>query len=81
LYWYAHGKPWVSQHVVVKRMIESTSSASNKYGVVDDNSNPYKYMIMNVMKMNQYYVGQYSTIDEEPNADASKFFDFLKDSS
>jgi len=62
-------------------MIESTFSANNKYGVVDDNSNPYKDMIMNVMGMNQCYVGQYSIIDEELNADATKFFDFLKDSS
>ena len=63
------------------RMIKSTSSASNKYGVVDDNSNPYKDMIMNVMKMNQDYVGQYSIIYEELNEDTTKFFDFLKDSS
>ena len=62
-------------------MIKSTSSASNKYGVVDDNSNPYKDMIMNMMRMNQDYVGQYSIIYEEPNEDATKFFDFLKDSS
>ena len=62
-------------------MIESTFSASNKYGVVDDNSNPYKDMIMNVMKINQDYVGQYSIIYEEPNENATKFFDFLKDSS
>ena len=57
-------------------MIKSTSSASNKYGVVDDNSNPYKDMIMNVRKKNQDYVGQYSIIYEEPNEDATKFFDF-----
>jgi hypothetical protein len=62
-------------------MIKSTSSASNKYGVVDDNSNPYKDMIMNMMRMNQDYVGQYSIIYEEPNEDVIKFFDFLKDSS
>jgi len=66
---------------MVERMIKLTSSASNKYGVVDDNSNPYKDMIMNVIRMNQGYVGQYSIIDEESNADATKFFNFLKDSS
>jgi hypothetical protein len=38
-------------------------------------------MIMNVMKINQDYVGQYSIIYEEPNENATKFFDFLKDSS
>ena len=61
-------------------MIESTFSASNKYGVVDDNSNHYKDMIMNVMRMNQCYVGQYSIIDEELNADMTSFNDLLKDS-
>jgi hypothetical protein len=61
-------------------MIESTSSGSNRYKVVDDNSNPYKNMIMNVMRMNQDYVSQYSIIDKEPNVDATKFFYFLKDS-
>jgi hypothetical protein len=55
-------------------MIESTSSANNRYEVVDDNSNSYKDMIMNVMRMNQDYVSQYSIIDEEPNVDATKFF-------
>ena len=61
--------------------LSQLSSASNKYGVVDDNSNPYKDMIMNVMKMNQDYIDQYSIIYEEPNEDATMFFDFLKDSS
>jgi hypothetical protein len=37
-------------------------------------------MIMNVMRMNQDYVSQYSIIDKEPNVDATKFFYFLKDS-
>jgi hypothetical protein len=33
---------------------------------------------MNVMRMNQDYVSQYSIIDEEPNVDATKFFWFFK---
>jgi hypothetical protein len=37
-------------------------------------------MVMDGMRMNQGYVGQCPIIDEEPNADATKFFDFLKDS-
>jgi len=59
---------------MVERMIGSTSSASNVHGVVEDNSNPYRNMIMDAMRMNQSHVGQYSIIDEEPNVDATKFF-------
>ena len=35
---------------------------------------------MNAMRMNQGHTGQYPIVDEEPNADATKFFDLLKDS-
>ena len=34
---------------------------------------------MNVMKMNQGYTSQYPIIDEEPNTNATRFFDLLKD--
>jgi hypothetical protein len=36
-------------------------------------------MNMNAMRMNQGHTGQYPIVDEEPNADATKFFDLLKD--
>jgi hypothetical protein len=51
------------------------------HGVVDDNTNPYRTMVMDAMEMNQSNVGQCSIIDEEPNADATIFFDLLKDSN
>ena len=47
---------------------------------IDDNSNPYRNMIINAMRMNQGYTGQCPMVDEEPNADATKFFDLLKHS-
>jgi hypothetical protein len=47
--------------------------------VVDDNSNPYRSMTMNVIGMNQGYANECSIIDEEPNVDATRFFDLLKD--
>ena len=72
-------EPYVPYDTMVERMVESTSSASNMHGVVDDNNNPYRNMIMNVMRMNQG-VDQCSIIDEEPNADTTSFFDLLKDS-
>jgi len=34
---------------------------------------------MDAMRMNQSYVGQCPIINEEPNADATMFFDLLKD--
>jgi len=50
------------------------------YGVVDDNGNPYRNMIMDAMKMNQSHANyQYQIIDKEPNANVAMFFDLLKD--
>jgi hypothetical protein len=37
-------------------------------------------MVMDVMRMNQGNVSQYPIIEEEPNVDAARFFDLLKDS-
>jgi hypothetical protein len=51
--WYAHGEPFVPHETMVERMVETTSSASNMHGVVDDNSNPYRTMVMDAMRMNQ----------------------------
>jgi hypothetical protein len=50
--WYAHGEPFVPHE-----MVETTSSASNVHGVVDDNSNLYRTMIMDAMRMNQGHAG------------------------
>ena len=44
------------------------------YGVVDDNSNPYRNMVMDAMRMNQGYASKCLVIDEEPNADVAIFF-------
>jgi hypothetical protein len=45
-------------------MIGLASSFSNIYGVVDDNSNPYRNMIMDAMGMNKVYAGECSIVDE-----------------
>jgi hypothetical protein len=46
--------------------------------VIDDNTNIYRNIVMDAMKMNQSYIGQFSIIDEEPNIDTIRFFDLLK---
>jgi hypothetical protein len=55
-------------------------SSSNVHGVTDDNSNPYRNMIMDAIRMNQGYTGECLVVDEKPNADTTIFFDLLKDS-
>jgi hypothetical protein len=62
-------------------MVGSTSSSNNVHKVADDNNNPYINMVTEAMKMNRGYTGQCPIVDEEPNAVATRFFDFLKDSN
>jgi len=61
-------------------VVGSTSSASNVHEVANDNTNPYRNMVMDAMRMNQGNVSQYPILKEEPNADAARFFYLLKDS-
>jgi len=63
-----------------ERVVGSISSASNVHGVANDNSNPYRNMVMDAMKMNQGNASQCPIVEEEPNVDAARFFDLLKDS-
>jgi len=61
-------------------VVGSTSSASNVHEAANDNTNPYRNMVMDAMRMNQGNVSQCPIIEEEHNADAVRFFDLLKDS-
>jgi len=64
----------VCNESTVERMAESTSSASNVHGVVNDNNNPYMNMVMDAMRNNQGNDSQCPIIEEEPNADARPGF-------
>ncbi|KAL9400233.1 hypothetical protein Peur_009194 [Populus x canadensis] len=77
--WYAYEEPYVPHDTMIERIVELTSSSSNVHGVVDDNSNPYRNMVIDVIEMNQGHAGQYLIVDEEPNIDSTSFFDLLKD--
>ena len=61
-------------------MVGSSSSASNVHEAENDNTNPYRNMVVDAMRMNQGNVSQCPIVEEEPNADAARFFDLLKDS-
>ena len=50
--WFAHGKPCVPHKAMVERTFMSTSSSINVHEIIDDNSNPYRIMFMDVMRMN-----------------------------
>jgi hypothetical protein len=78
--WYAHGEVFVSESErrMEETVVGSTSSASNMHEAANDNTNPYRNMVMDAMRMNQ--VSQCPIVEEEPNGDAARFFDLLKDS-
>jgi len=50
--WYAHGEVFVSERRMKERVVGSTSSASNVHEVENDNTNPYRNMVMDAMRMN-----------------------------
>ena len=74
-----NSNPYRNIKSMVEKVVGSTSSASNVHEVVNDNSNPYRNMVMDAIIMNQGNVSQCPIIKEEPNADATRFFDLLKD--
>ena len=53
LCWYAHGELFVPNESMVERVVGSTVSANNVHEVGNDNSNPYRNMVMDAMRMNQ----------------------------
>jgi hypothetical protein len=59
---------------MLKIMVGSTSSSSNIYGVIDNNSNRYKSMVIDAIRMNHGYSSESSHVDDEPNVDETKLF-------
>jgi len=80
LCWYSHGELFVPNKSMIERVVGSTSSASNVHAIGNDNSNPYRNMVMDAIRMREGNVSECSIIEEEPNADATRFFNLLKDS-
>jgi hypothetical protein len=50
--WYAYGEVFVRNKSMGERVVGSTSNANNVHGVANDNSNPYRNMVMDAMRMN-----------------------------
>jgi hypothetical protein len=80
LCWYAHGELFVPDESMKEQVVGSTFSASNIHKVGNENSNPYRNMVMDAMRMSEGNVRECPTVEEEPNANATRFFDLLKDS-
>jgi hypothetical protein len=49
--------------------------------VGNEKSNPYRNMVMDAMRMSEGNVNECPIVEEEPNADTTRFFDMLKDSN
>jgi hypothetical protein len=80
LCWYAHGELFIPHESMEEQVVGSTSSASNMHEVGNENSNPYRNMVMDAMRMSEGNVRECPIVEEEPNADATRFFDLLRDS-
>jgi len=79
LCWYAHGELFVPNESMIERVVGSTSSASNMHKVGNDNSNLYRNMVMDAMRMSEGNFSECPIVEEEPHADTAGFFDLLKD--
>jgi len=77
--WYAHGEVFVRNKSMGERVVGLTSNASNVHEFANDNTNPYKNMVTDAIRMNQGNVSQCPIVEEEPNAGAARFFDLLID--
>jgi len=74
--------PHVPYTIMFERMVDLTSSSSNIHEFAYDNSNPYRSLVMDAMRMNQNYSCEGSRnipLDEELNVDTTMFFELLKD--
>ena len=80
LCWYAYEELFVPDESMKEQVVGSTSSVSNMNEVGNENSNPYRNMVMDAMRMSEGNISECPIIEEEPNADAARFFDLLKDS-
>ena len=70
--WYAHGEVFVSNRRMGETVVGSTSSASNVHEAANDNTNPYKNMVMDAMRMNHDHVDQCHALTN--NWEAFTFF-------
>jgi hypothetical protein len=59
---FAHEEPCVPYKTILERMIDSTSSSSNIHEVLYDNSNYYRSMVMDTMRINNGYLGEGSRV-------------------
>ena len=58
LCWFSHREFYVPYETMVKKMVSSTFNSGNLHRVVDDNSNSYKSMVIDAMRMNKGYEGE-----------------------
>ena len=79
LCWFVHREPYVPYKTMIEKMARPTSSSSNVHEVIDDNSNSYRNMIIDAMRINHGYTSEYFIKNKEPNANVGMFFDLLKD--
>jgi len=63
--WYTHGEVYVSERRMKEMVVGSSSSASNVHEAANDNTNPYRNIVMDAMRMNQGNVSQCPSVRDE----------------
>ena len=74
LCWYAYEELFVPDESMKEQVVGSTSSVSNMNEVGNENSNPYRNMVMDAMRMSEGNVRECPIVEEEPNANVARFF-------
>jgi len=79
----SHERLYIIYETMLEKIISSISSSIDLYEILDNNSNHYMSMVINEIWINHVYSGEDShsiPLDEEPNEDATRFFELLKGS-
>jgi len=58
LCWYTHGESYIPYKTILEKMIDLIFSSSNIHEFADDNSNTYRSMIIDVIRMDHNYSGE-----------------------
>jgi hypothetical protein len=54
-YWFTYEEPYVPYKIMLERIVGSISSSNIMHEFADNNSNPYRSIVMDAMKMYRDY--------------------------
>ena len=79
LCWFIHEEPYIPYKTMLEMIVGLIFISNNIHEVVDGNSYCYRSMVMNAMRINHCYSSENLCGDGEPNLDAGRSFELLRD--